>query len=285
MSEGANQPGLFISYRREDSAGYTGRLYDCLSERFGADRVFMDFDDIQPGDDFAKVIEEQVASCAVLLAVIGRKWIGCANAQGRLRLKDRKDFVRLEILSALKRGIRAVPVLVGGATLPLPGELPKALQPLVRRQAFEINDAHFRRDAAALIDALETTLGSSTVPSESRDKLDPGQINGPWVAEARPEGGDAYEIFLNLEHMGGRLFGTVSYPTGTAGIQEGRLEGDDVSFLTKHKPQFSQEEVTIQWQAKFGQGEIQGVIQSRDGFSKFKARKDAKARHYGWVSG
>ncbi|HLH00022.1 MAG TPA: toll/interleukin-1 receptor domain-containing protein, partial [Bryobacteraceae bacterium] len=88
-------PSIFISYRREDTSPYAGRLYDHLSARFGADRVFMDLDTIRPGDDFVQVISDRVAACDVLIAVIRKRWLGTVDSQGRRRLDDPRDFVRV----------------------------------------------------------------------------------------------------------------------------------------------------------------------------------------------
>ena len=93
--------GVFLSYRREDSAGHAGRLYDALSGRFGADNVFMDVTAIEPGLDFAQVVITTIASSGVFIAMIGRTWLSCADAAGRQRLARPQDFVRAEIRAAL----------------------------------------------------------------------------------------------------------------------------------------------------------------------------------------
>src|SRR5215510_7657864 len=98
-------PGIFISYRRDDCSGHAGRLYDALSLRFGSERLFMDIDTLQPGEDFVEAIEKAVGSCDVLLALIGRQWVTSSDAQGQRRLENPNDFVRLEIEAALARNI------------------------------------------------------------------------------------------------------------------------------------------------------------------------------------
>ncbi|MCZ2077317.1 MAG: toll/interleukin-1 receptor domain-containing protein [Bryobacteraceae bacterium] len=130
---------IFISYRREDSAGYAGRLCDRLNATLGSDRVFMDVEDIQPGQDFTAAIDEKIAGCDIVLAVIGPQWLSSLQK----RLGRGEDFVHEEISAALRRGITVVPVLVGGASMPAAGELPESLAPLHRRQAIEIRDADF----------------------------------------------------------------------------------------------------------------------------------------------
>ena len=110
--------GVFISYRREDSAGFAGRIYDRLTRRLDQKSVFLDVDNIQPGLDFFEVLSEKLRLCNVLIAVIGRNWNSIADRDNRRRLDDPDDFVRIEIEAALERGIRVIPVLVDGATMP-----------------------------------------------------------------------------------------------------------------------------------------------------------------------
>jgi hypothetical protein len=151
--------GIFISYRREDSAPYAGRIYDRLSAYFGADHVFMDVDDIPPGANFVAQIETKVATCDAMVAVIGKNWLTARNASGRSRLSDPNDFVGLELLLALKRGVLVIPVLVGGATMPAPEDLRADLKPLAERNAVTLNDQDFQRDVDLLIQALEKIPG------------------------------------------------------------------------------------------------------------------------------
>lgn len=163
--------GIFISYRRDDSAGYAGRLYDRLAAHFGAERVFMDVEGIEPGLDFVDAIEEAVSSCRVLIAVIGDEWTSSVDAAGRRRLDDPNDFIRLETGAALKRGIRVVPVLVGGAVMPLAAELPEELKALTRRQAIEINHKQWEASTGELIRTLEGIL--KTPPADAAASKQP----------------------------------------------------------------------------------------------------------------
>jgi hypothetical protein len=144
-------PGIFVSYRRGDTAAHAGRLFDRLADHYGEPRVFMDVDSIGLGLDFVHVLQEAVSSCEVMLVLIGPGWV-------QPRLDDPEDYVRVEIETALDRGIRVVPILVGGATLPDPSELPEPLKPLVRRQALELGDATFRSDAGLLIERLDQVV-------------------------------------------------------------------------------------------------------------------------------
>ena len=146
---------IFISYRRDDSAPYAGRLYDRLTARFGKGQVFMDIDQIDPGEDFVEVIERKVGACGIAVVLIGKAWLSTSDAAGRRRLDDPEDFVRLEVAAALQRNIKVLPVLVGGATMPRMQQLPAALATLSRRNAFEISDSRFHGDVDKLIGAIE----------------------------------------------------------------------------------------------------------------------------------
>ena len=149
-------PSIFISYRRDDSAGYAGRLYDRLRGHFVKERLFMDIDNIPPGHDFVDVLDHAIASCNVVLALIGKQWLSITDADGARRLDNPHDFVRLEVATALRRNIRVIPVLLRGATMPPVSDLPADLQGVVRRQAFVINDDGFHRDVDRLIEAINT---------------------------------------------------------------------------------------------------------------------------------
>jgi class 3 adenylate cyclase len=145
---------LFVSYRRDDTSGHAGRLYDRLVERFGADRLFIDIDTIRPGADFAQVIDEALERCDVLLALVGRNWLKAADRRRRRRLDNPDDFVRLEIEAALRRGIPILPVLLQGAEMPSREELPPSLGGFARRQAFEVSDRRWNTDVRELIEEL-----------------------------------------------------------------------------------------------------------------------------------
>lgn len=148
---------IFINYRREDSAGHTGRLFDHLSGRFPG-RVFMDLDTIEPGIDFVEVITQAVGCCEVLIVMIGDKWLHSTDADGRRRLDNPSDFVRLEIAAALERAIRVIPVLVKDAAMPRQEDLPPDLAKLTRRNAIELSDARFAFDMDRLIQAIGGVL-------------------------------------------------------------------------------------------------------------------------------
>jgi TIR domain len=149
--------GIFISYRRQESAGHAGRIRDRLRQRFG-DRVFQDVDSIADGELFETVIDRALDTCEAALVVIGRHWLDCADAAGRRCLDNPEDWVRTEARVLLRRGIRVIPVLVGGAAMPAADALPEDIRPLVKRQAREIRDSSWDSDIALLVQRLEEIL-------------------------------------------------------------------------------------------------------------------------------
>ena len=151
---------VFLSYRRDDTAAYAGRLYDRLVAHFGANQVFIDIDQIAPGEDFVEVINQKVSETRALAVLIGRHWLDAADAEGKRRLDDPEDFVRLEVKAALDRGLKVIPVLLGGATMPRAQQLPEALASLSRRNAFEISDTRFHHDVGRLIEALDKQVAA-----------------------------------------------------------------------------------------------------------------------------
>ncbi len=146
--------GVFICYRREDSAGFARLIYDRLTHKLGRDSVFFDVDDIPVGVDFVDILSERVGKCEALIAVIGRSWASSVDAHNRRRLDDPNDFVRIEIEAALAREVRVIPVLVDGAAMPGPDDLPDSLKKLAHRQGIEISHTRFDSDVDRLTRAL-----------------------------------------------------------------------------------------------------------------------------------
>jgi len=136
-----DSPNIFIGYRRGDGAGWAGRLHADLRTRLGsASQIFMDVDGIPPGEDFRAYIDGAIGQCDAFVALIGPNWLDARDEHGRRRLDDPHDFVRLEVAAALRRNIRVIPVLVGGARLPTAEELPEPLGRLVDRHAVSLDN-------------------------------------------------------------------------------------------------------------------------------------------------
>ena len=229
---------IFISYRRDDTEGQSGRLHDELARRFGEDSVFMDVVDIEAGRNFREVIDENVASCSVLLTLIGPSWLDAKDKDGRRRLDDPIDLVRLEISAALKRRIPVVPILVHEARMPKSEQLPDDLKELAHRNALELTHARWDSDFKVLIKALRPYLdnasqlpdfidGQESVP-DLADGVDPFNITGVWECN---DGGIYYIRNLGREVW---WFGHGVHPHQSfANVAYGRVEGDgDTRLLT-----------------------------------------------------
>ena len=273
-------PGVFISYRREDSAAYAGRLFDILSAAFGAENTFMDVDDIKGGDDFTTVIERKLGVSDALVAVIGPHWLTVTDPTGVRRLDNPNDFVRIEVAKALQRGIRVIPVLMGGATLPQPSDLPENLKTLCDRQAVEIRDTRFHEDAKDLVDVLHGTVrGTGLVRTEAsikrfipallifavvivgavswllinRQKASadpPVNVAGEWEASVKYDWGDSYHELFDFQVSGQQLSGTAGFLGSPKGkgrpIWDGKIVGNQISFMTKTLTSLSGDEKTYE---------------------------------------
>ncbi len=155
---------VFINYRREETAGEARALFNDLVSRFGENSVFMDVDNIALGRDFRQVIQQRLASCDLMLALIGKNWVGAKNQSGRRRLDDASDFVRLEIEAALTRNIPVTPVLLQGAQMPTVEELPESVRDFAYRNGFEISHNRWESDVQEMIKrlGLGTQRGAGT---------------------------------------------------------------------------------------------------------------------------
>jgi TIR domain/WD domain, G-beta repeat len=202
--------GIFISYRRQETSDLAGRLYDRLADRFGEDQVFMDVDTIELGVDFAEVITSAVATCEVLLAVIGPHWLTVADKHDRRRLDDPDDIVRLEVEAALDREVRVIPILVGGAVMPQRGELPDSLAKLARRNGLNVRHDSFRSDVARLVTAIERMVAVGP-PDEAPLVAEPAVLR-----DVRPA-----PVHVALEAV--RLLRHTAASTGVAFSPDGQL--------------------------------------------------------------
>jgi hypothetical protein len=170
--------GIFSSYRREDTAPYAGWLFHTLRNHFGEDQLFRDIDNIAPGDRFPAIIERAVATCDVMLALIGEKWLAVADSENQPRLQNPDDYVRRELVAGLKReGLLVIPVLVDGTAMPAPGDLPAPLRPLADRNALKLESADWDDDVARLIKTI-----ARRIPAPAQDQANvapPPTFAGP----------------------------------------------------------------------------------------------------------
>ncbi len=175
---------IFLNYRRDDSRWPTLSLYNLLAQVFPREQLFMDVEgSIRPGDDFVEVLEKQVSACEVMIVVIGPQWLLLAGEDGRPRIADVRDFVHIEIATALTRKIRVIPVLVDGAVMPKEAALPKALKALARRQAIWLSHDRFSADGQGLLKALQESLGGTNAPAT---------ISGDPALRVRPGSGESF---------------------------------------------------------------------------------------------
>ncbi len=183
---------IFVSYRQQDTAWPASALYERLVMRFGEQQVFKDIDNIKIGEDFVQKITEEVESCDILLALIGKSWLQ-SHEDGGLRISEPDDFVRLEIKTALDRAVMLIPILVDGASMPTAESLPSDIRALVRRQALALNPHGFRGGTEELLDVIEGKLRDRrdhddlepeprTQPVADEEQADTPDEN-PWTAD------------------------------------------------------------------------------------------------------
>jgi hypothetical protein len=208
---------IFLSYRRDDSASATGRLADALEAHFGDERMFRDHE-IAAGENFVDAIRRSVESATVVLAIVGRRWLDVRGADGRRRLDDRGDFVRLEIELALAARVAVVPVLVEGATMPAAADLPPSLAEFSRCQAVELRDRRWRAEA----DALIATLQSRFAIESDRAPLDADAGAGPGAGASAGVGAGA------LARWGVDLIDLVRHPRRLIARRQTGRAGDHV---------------------------------------------------------
>jgi TIR domain len=235
VTGGSAQPfGLFISYRRSDTAAFAGRLYDRFADHFGEDRVFIDVSSIEPGLDFRYAITAAISSCEIVLVLIGPDWLSSSAEDGFRRLNDPADVVRVEIEAALNSPARVIPILIGQTQMPDAQDLPRSLQRLLHLNAFRLDHENFRPEAERLIRQVSKLLGDSISTSQSWSPeprmppappaRSPGRevprhldvpiaMVGSWTGTAK-ELGSHYPVNLAIHQSAANsIVGTVSYPT------------------------------------------------------------------------
>lgn len=285
---------IFLSYRRDDSAGFAGRLADALEAEFGAGSVFRDVDDIRPGEDFVKAIEGHLRKVGAVLVMIGPRWL--EDQDGRKRLDDTNDFVRKEIEAALASDKPVIPLLVGGAVMPAESSLPDSIAGLARHQAVVLSDGNWRGDVAKLIVTLRTALpripdprlnwrrwilglagGAAALillawviqvwrlppPLEpvAQSRID---ISGRWQARVKYDWGDQHDETFEFKYLGDALHGSATYLTGRLVIEQASLEGEWLRFTTRSQQTMGSDspwkEVTHRYTGKVAPDRIQFTL-------------------------
>ena len=251
---------VFISYRRDDAAGYAGRLEEALEKRLGRGSVFRDVLDIPPGADFAEAIRQRLAGAQTVLVLIGPRWAG-GDAAGTRRIDDAQDFVRLEVQMALAGGARVIPLLLPGAHMPVEAELPEPLQPLARRNALGLGDANWDADVERLVTSLGGAprrsrwplvaavvllavgavsvawqlRGGGTPPTgaASAPRVDESaRFIGSWQGRVRYAWGDAYDERFEFQRHAGELTGSATFLRYPRAITRLQVDGRNLHFET-----------------------------------------------------
>ena len=305
---------FFLSYRRDDSAGFAGRLADDLEAVFGTGTVFRDVDDIRPGEDFVQAIESHMRTVDVVLVMIGPHWLE-NGTDGVRRLDKVSDFVRQEIAVALGSEKPVIPLLVGNASIPTEAVLPSAIAGLARRQALVLSDAGWQSDVTRLVKYLQelppnqgvgmnaeasgrsrgsrnillvlvglaaivvvlavlmirtspTPPGSLVPPAVTKPALD---ISGRWTAKVTYDWGDQHDEIFEFKYLAGSLHGTATFLTGRLTIEQAKLDGDWISFVTRSQERLSGEnawaEVTHRYVGQVTSDTIQFTLETSGGYS------------------
>jgi hypothetical protein len=161
---------VFISYRRDDAAGFAHAIHDRLVENLPKDQVFMDVVGIDPGVDFVEKLKSTVNQCSVMLALIGKRWLG-ENGEGKTRIHEPHDWIHTEVSAAIERGVRVIPVMLDGASMPAAESLPEDLRPLTRMNAVDVRGSRLDADVWDLTGATITALGGKWPPDEPGGKI------------------------------------------------------------------------------------------------------------------
>jgi hypothetical protein len=267
-------PSFFISYRRDDSAGHAGRLYDRLSARYGPGDVFIDRYDLAPGQDFSDVIDSNLARAEIALVVIGPRWADARDAEGRQRLALANDFVRRELLAALGAGKRVIPILVGGAAMPDQSQLPAELAALARIQAWELRDSRFDDDLNGLM------AGFPAPGSGAATKVGAENLAGEWRAEVTYSWGTSVTERFIFEADGDEWFGSATFLTTMHPLEDVEPLADGLRFTTHSESTAGNESrrSTHRYRVRVEGDTLHVRMQSTGGFgddppSKFTARR------------
>ncbi|MGH9142806.1 MAG: toll/interleukin-1 receptor domain-containing protein [Vicinamibacterales bacterium] len=282
-------PRIFINYRRDDSAGYAGRIHETLASLFGTESVFIDVDDIKPGVDYVSTIEDSIAGCDVMLVLIGKRWLDSRDSAGGRRIDDPADFVRIEIERGLARNIRTIPVVIDNASMPAHADLPSDISRLATLEAIALSDSRWQYDIGQLVSVIN---GGIDPPRPRRRRLirlviggaallaaaalggvwlaQPSpDVSGRWVADVRYDsGGDHSEVFV-LRFNEGRLSGTASYLGVARSLVQGEVNGSRVSFSTRSEEVAGSDsrQAEHKYSGAFKDDELRLSLQTDGGFS------------------
>jgi len=285
---------IFISYRRQDTAASAAHLHASLARRFGTEKVFRDVVTIAPGKDFTAEIERAIAGTSVFIALIGRRWLTIKGRDGRRRLDDANDFVRIEVEAGLRHAPAVIPVLVDGAEMPTRDALPEPIADLAAHNAFrlswheevatigreiaEVERARASREAAERAERqrLDLTGGSSVTPASWRSQTATASFNvvlrAMEISRARQQNSvqlAPMDFWKAMEKLTGRspeegfFFGDLLYIIDFVGIKAKRRT---TRFVARSYPVSSLEQAVEQ--LRLGRPVLTGVIVTQDWFEE-----------------
>jgi hypothetical protein len=243
---------VFISYRREDSAGYAGRILDRLGRELERDHLFIDVDDIPLGRNFVKLLGEEVAKCDVLLAVIGHDWLDARDENGTRRLNDPNDFVRIEVATALQRDIPVIPILLEGTRVPKADELPVDLKELPLRNGLGVHHASFHADMTKLIGELKEYGSQAERRAEEERRAAEAQRKAEeerQVAETQRKAEAAFRIVRGADVRSGNPF---TGPERQAAEAQRKAEAERQAAAAQRKAEAERQAAEAQRKAEEG---------------------------------
>ena len=170
---------IFINYRREDSSGYSLAIYNELIKWYDRDMIFKDFNTIEPGEDFSESIENALNSCTILLVLVANNWMDILKK--RQEKRGEPDFVRMEIATALLKGVYTIPIVLNRANILIEDELPDDLKKIAKRQCLDLDPTRFETDILKLVKVIDKRLNISRDGHIAKE-IKP-QNTGPSVKE------------------------------------------------------------------------------------------------------
>ena len=288
-------PRVFLSYRRDDTTGFAGRLCDSLENALGRKIVFRDVDDLTPGADFGEAIAQRLREVDAVLVMIGPRWLE-AERDGLRRLDVSDDHVRREVETAFELGKTVIPVLVDGAQMPPEEALPEPLRPLARRHAIAVNDASWSADVERLATSLEPGLPVVAGPPvqqipqswlitgalvgllfvigafllTSRFWISPPEIAGTWEAQVDYDWGVSQVERFEFRFTGDDVTGSATFLGIRRAIENALLEGERLEFQTRSRELVGNEqrELVHRYDGTVGEGEIRFTMSTTGGFSE-----------------
>jgi hypothetical protein len=167
---------VFINYRSADNPFGAAGIHESLTLGLRPHRVFRDCVSLDAGAHYPTAIMTELENADLVVAVIGPQWLAAVDPTTKQRLIDRPgDWVRRELVTAFRRNIPVVPVLLkdtpDDAQLPLPADLPADIRRLATLQFIYVSQRRLAPDLEALVNHVRRLLTASGAipPPETRE--------------------------------------------------------------------------------------------------------------------